>query len=217
MRKTALITGGASGIGAASARRLSRDGYRVCVVDRQESDADLEITRDVRDPAAAEEAVKACERVDALVCCAGVGAGEWDEILATNLTAAHRFIAAASPGFKAQGSGRVVLVSSTQALRARRGLQAYAASKAGLLGLMRAAARDLGPHGVTVNAVAPGLVETAMTAAVPDEIKARLKDETCLGRIARPEDVASVIAFLCSDDARHVTGEVIRVDGGQLA
>lgn len=210
MTPTALVTGGASGIGAATVERFRARGYDVRVVDRAAG-------HDVRDPKTARDAVAACPRLDALVCCAGIGEGTWDDILAVNLTGAHHFIDAAAPRFREQRSGRVVLVSSTQALRARPRLQAYAASKAGLIGLVRGAARDLGPHGVTVNAVAPGLIDTPMTAAIPDDIKQRLRDETCLGRTGTPGDVAAVILFLCSEDARHVTGEVIRVDGGQLA
>jgi 3-oxoacyl-[acyl-carrier protein] reductase len=110
-----------------------------------------------------------------------------------------------------------VTIASTVAIRARRHLANYVAAKAGVVGLTRAVARDLGRYNVNANAVAPGLVETALAAKIPESVRARLLEETALGRFATPEDVASVVAFLCGEEARHITGEVIRVDGGQLA
>ena len=220
----AIVTGGASGIGKATARALKRAGYRVCVVDLDRS---AHICGDVRDPVMARAAVNWLDgHVGALVNCAGTAhAGtipkltleEWNEVVSVDLTAAFNFTREVAPAMIRRRQGRIVNISSTLALRARRGVAAYAAAKAGLIGLTRAAARDLGPHGITVNAVAPSLVETSLTRSVPAHIKKQLKKETALGRLAKPEDVADVIAFLCSDGARHVTGEIIRVDGEQLA
>lgn len=225
--KGAIVTGGASGIGAAIARCLERDGYLVCSVDVQ---GDAEVKGDVRQAETARKAVQWLTSrgagVKALVNCAGISLGgplprlaqeDWDATIGVDLTAAYVFIREAAPAMASAGGGRIVNVSSTLAIRARRGTAAYAAAKAGLLGLTRASARDLGRDGINVNAVAPGLVETRLTKGIPEETKQKLRDETCLGRIAEPGDVAEVVAFLCAPGSRHVTGEVIRVDGGQLS
>ncbi|MBI4564570.1 MAG: SDR family oxidoreductase [Planctomycetes bacterium] len=225
MKPVALITGGASGIGLATARRLASD-YDVTVVDRRPAPETACIEADVRDAERAEKIVQGLSRLDVLVTCAGLardgsvetlGPKEWKDVLDVNLIGTVNYLRAAATRMKWQHSGKIVAVSSTTALRARRHLAAYAASKAALMGLVRAAARDLGPFNINVNAVAPGLVETPMGALVPEEIRRRLLEETPLGRFARPEDVAAVIAFLCHEDARHITGEIVRVDGGQLA
>jgi NAD(P)-dependent dehydrogenase (short-subunit alcohol dehydrogenase family) len=119
--------------------------------------------------------------------------------------------------FRGQQHGKIVNIASINGMRGKAGLSNYSASKAGIIGLTRTLARELGPRGINVNCVAPGLVRTEMTAKLPKEILERAVAETALGRIAEPEDVARVVVFLCSDRARHVTGEVIRVDGGQCA
>lgn len=227
---TVLITGGAGGIGLAAARRFADAGWSCALVDRTFGDDAAGLGKcfeaDVRDRARADRIVSSIGRVDALVTCAGISRdatidrmddAAWKDVIDVDLTGTFNYLAACAPGFKSRRSGKAVLVASTQAIRARRGLSNYAAAKAGVVGLARAAARDLGRHGVNVNAVAPGLVETALTRDVPSDIKERLREETCLGRLATPADVAGVIFFLCGEEARHVTGEVVRVDGGQLA
>lgn len=226
-RRGAIVTGGASGIGRAAARRLSRDGFTVCTVDLC---APAAVRGDVRNESTARAAVADLRRrrapLTALVNCAGMAHGGsipkletavWNAVLSVDLTGPFVFTRVAAEEMIRRGGGRIVNIASTLALRARRGTAAYAAAKAGLIGLTRAAARDLGRHGITVNAVAPGLVLTRLARSIPAPVKQRLLEETALGRFARPEDVAGVIAFLCGPDARHITGEVIRVDGGQLA
>ncbi len=234
--RVVLVTGGASGIGLACVRRFLADGWRVTVADLRPT-PDLKAIDDVaflkadvrslpRANAVVRKVVRTHGRLDALVLCAGISrAGllekarieDWQAVLDVDLTGVFVYLRAAAPVFEGQKSGKVVAVSSTLSLRARHGLTAYIAAKAGVNGLVRAAARDLGRFGVNVNAVCPGLVNTPLTEPMPAAIKDRLRDETALGRIAEPEDIAGVIRFLCSEDARHVTGEVIRVDGGQLA
>jgi 3-oxoacyl-[acyl-carrier protein] reductase len=168
--------------------------------------------------------VHALGRLDILVCNAGItrdavvwkmSEEAWDQVLDVNLKGCFTFCRAAAPVFRAQRSGRIVTISSINGLRGKVGQANYAASKAGMVALTKTLARELGPSGVTVNCVAPGLVATEMMASLPTEVLDRALKESALGRIAQPEDVAQVVAFLCSDRARHVTGEVIKVDGGQ--
>ena len=139
---------------------------------------------------------------------------EWGEVIATNLIGAANCLAVVAPLFRGQHFGKVVNVSSHQASRPGFGVTSYAASKAGLEGLTRAAAVELGPSNVNVNAVAPGFVRTERLQQLPPEVIERAKSSTVLGRLAEPSDVAHVVAFLCSDEARHITGQVIVVDGG---
>ena len=233
-----LVTGGGSGIGLATARLLAGRGERVYVLDRRPEpahdlalasggsvfEADVSLLHDV--DRVIDTVVNRDGRIDHVVCAAGVSLDgalwkqpeeEFDRTISVDLKGCWTLLRAASPVMRQAGSGAFVCVASTLALRARFGVSAYAAAKAGLGGLVRGAARDLGPSGVRVNAVAPGLVDTPLTAGLPAEVRARALADTPLGRIGQPDDVASVIAFLLSDAARHVTGEMIRVDGGQLA
>ena len=141
---------------------------------------------------------------------------EWTEVLRTNLDSAFWLLRAAVPAMRARERGAVVFLSSINGERGKVGQANYAASKAGLIGLARTAARELGPSNIRVNVVAPGLVRTAMSAHLPAEALERALGEAVLGRLAEPDDVARAVLFLCSDLARHVTGQVLRVDGGQL-
>ena len=138
----------------------------------------------------------------------------WREVLDTNVTGAFNCTRAVAPYYRAQRFGRIVNIASHQALRPGFGVSNYATSKAALIGLTRSCAVELGASNVTVNAVAPGFVRTEMLARLPREVLERAEKSAVLGRVADPEDVARVVAFLCSDDARHVTGQVILVDGG---
>jgi len=139
----------------------------------------------------------------------------WRDVVDTNLTGAFHMIKAVAPVFRAQHYGKIVNVASIMAMKPGFGVANYAASKAGLIGLTTAAAVELGPANVNVNAVAPGFVKTELTQHLWDELAARARGQNPLGRLAEPDDVAQVIVFLCSDAARHITGEIIRVDGGQ--
>src|SRR5689334_10738288 len=138
----------------------------------------------------------------------------WEEVLDTNVTGAFNCIRAVSGYMRAQRYGKIVNIASHQAFRPGFGIANYAASKAALIGLTKAAAVDLGPSSINVNAVAPGFVKTDLLSKLPREVLERAEHESVLGRVAEPEDVARVIAFLCSEAARHITGQVIIVDGG---
>jgi 3-oxoacyl-[acyl-carrier protein] reductase len=138
----------------------------------------------------------------------------WHEVLETNVTGAFHCIRAVAPTFRQQRYGKIVSVSAHQADRPGFGVSNYAASKAGLLGLTRAAAVELGPSNVNVNAVAPGFVRTERMMMLPKEVVERAQKSSILGRVAEPDDVAHVVSFLCSEKARHITGQTITVDGG---
>jgi 3-oxoacyl-[acyl-carrier protein] reductase len=138
----------------------------------------------------------------------------WQEVLDTNVTGAFNCIRAVAPVFRGQHYGKIVSVSAHQAERPGFGVANYAASKAALLGLTRAAAVELGPANVNVNAVAPGFIRTERMSMLPSEVIERAQKSSVLGRVAEPDDVAHVISFLCSESARHITGQTIVVDGG---
>lgn len=142
---------------------------------------------------------------------------QWKSVLETNLTGAFHMIRAVAPHFRRQHDGKIVNVSSVHGIRSEFGLANYSASKAGLLGLTRSAALELGPSNVNVNAVAPGYIRTTrLTSGVPAEILDTARERAVLGRLGDPQDVANVVMFLCSEYARHITGAVIPVDGGHL-
>jgi 3-oxoacyl-[acyl-carrier protein] reductase len=138
----------------------------------------------------------------------------WSEVLATNVTGAFNCIRAVAPIMRGQHWGKIVNISAHQADRPGFGVANYAASKAALLGLTRAAAVELGPSNVNVNAVSPGFIRTERMQMLPKEVIERAQKSAVLGRVAEPEDVAHVVAFLCSEEARHITGQTIVVDGG---
>jgi 3-oxoacyl-[acyl-carrier protein] reductase len=138
----------------------------------------------------------------------------WQDVLDTNVTGAFNCIRAVAPTFRGQHYGKIVSVSAHQAERPGFGVANYAASKAALLGLTRAAAVELGPANVNVNAVAPGFIRTERMAMLPSEVVERARKSSVLGRVAEPDDVARVVSFLCSESARHITGQTIVVDGG---
>lgn len=185
---------------------------------------------DVRDPRAVERFVRHAREsfgaLHILVNNAGIGRDralwrmtdeQWREVIETNLTGAFHMIRAVTPLFRAQQYGKIVNVSSIHGIRSEFGLANYSASKAGLLGLTRSAAVELGPSNINVNAVAPGYIRTTrLTEAVPAEVLDRAREKSVLGRLGDPQDVAHVVVFLCSEMARHITGVVIPVDGGHL-
>lgn len=227
--RVAVVTGGASGIGAQTAARLVADGAEVLRID-QKGDADLLL--DVTSDSASKEILDAVKsrfgKLDIIVTCAGISKflpledtsdHVWDNNLAVNLTAVFRLVRDAAPLLKESQAGRVVTIGSVMSEFAGSGLAAYTASKHGLLGLSRALATELGGHGITVNCVQPGAIETPMTApAFNDmpEYKTFWSEKAPLGRLGQPQDIADVIAFLVSDDARFMSGHGIYVDGAAM-
>jgi 3-oxoacyl-[acyl-carrier protein] reductase len=227
--RSVLVTGGNRGIGLATARTLLAQGHRVAVTTRSgDIPADLFAVKcDVTDAAQVDDAFREVEAahgpVEVLVANAGVADDalllrtseeSFQGMVDVNLTAALRTAKRASRSMLRARWGRLLFVSSVVGLSGGAGQSSYAASKAGLVGLARSLARELGPRGITSNVVAPGLVDTDMTARLSDGRRAEVVATTPLGRTATPQEVAAVLAFLASDDAAYVTGAVVPVDGG---
>ena len=238
--RVAVVTGGASGIGAATALALAREGCDVAIADREPAKREIltliegagrrahRIVADVRDPALAErsiaDVVAKLGRLDILVYAAGITNDavswkmtpeQWDDVIGVNLTGCFHWNRAVARVLRERGWGRIVNIASINGLRGKVGQANYAASKGGMIALSKSLAKELGRSGVTVNVVAPGMVKTAMVAALPDRFLEAAADESAVGRIAEPDDCASAVAWLCSERARHVTGHVLKVDGGQ--
>jgi acetoacetyl-CoA reductase/3-oxoacyl-[acyl-carrier protein] reductase len=221
------VTGAARGIGESIADALAAAGAIVHAFDIEAPGSARSDYRrvDISDPAAVEATVAALPGVPTLLVnnagithdrtIAKMSDAEWSSVLSVNLTGAFHLIRAIAPRMAAQGFGRIVNVASINGLRGKFGQANYAASKAGMIGLTKTAAREFGRAGVTVNAVAPGLVMTAMARGLPAEVVAQAGREAALATLADPGDVAQAVLFLLSDGARAVTGEILRVDAGQ--
>ena len=232
MQKTALVTGSSRGIGAAAVRRLAADGWDVTVHYNESESTALAlagqlhtraIRADVTDPHQVTALFEAAGPVDLLVCNAGVAeyglftdATEeiWRHVLAVNTDGVYRCCRAAIPHMVRQKAGNIILVSSVWGVYGASCEAAYSASKAALIGLTKALAKELGPSGITVNCVAPGVIDTDMNGNLAPETLTELADETPLCRLGTPEDVAEAVRFLCSDAAGFITGQVLSVDGG---
>lgn len=240
--KVGLVTGGASGIGAAVALDLASHGADIAIVDVQLGDAAKEIlagierngvralalTADVADRGRAGEVVAEVREqlggLHILVTSAGINrdsmiwkmtAEDWRSVIDVDLSGTFYYCQAVAPIFREQRFGKIVTISSINGLRGKVGQVNYSAAKAGVIGLTKALAKELARSNVNVNAIAPGLVLTPMTATMPDQARDAAIAEIPLGRPGSPEDVAALVTFLCSERARHITGEVIKMDGGQ--
>lgn len=241
MRRSALVTGASRGIGRAVAAALAREGWPVCVNYLERRDAAeglvselrsqgraaMAFQADVADRGAVEAMVRATSEtlgpVELLVNNAGISQyglfqdvddAAWDRVLAVNLTGPRNAIRAVLPHMLSEKRGCIVNISSMWGLRGASCEAAYAAAKAGLIGLTRSLALELAPSGIRVNCVAPGCIETDMVRALGEETRRMLVEETPLGRLGRPEDIAQAVAFLASERAGFITGQVLTADGG---
>jgi len=240
--RVALVTGASQGIGRACALRLARSGAAVVVAARNQEKLDAvveEITSaggksasflmDVAEEDQIKNAFKSAlaqfGKIDILVNNAGITRdqlimrmkrADWDSVLNTNLTSAYLCIQQVIGSMLKQRWGRIINVTSIFGQTGQAGQANYAASKAGLIGLTMAIAREIGSRNITCNAVAPGFIETAMTSAISDDLKQNALKMIPLGRIGTPEDVANAVAFLASEESSYITGDVLNVNGGML-
>ena len=241
--KTALVTGGSRGIGRAIAETLARRGATVVIADRQlelaqataaelaalSSQTVAALYVDVADPASVkallDQALAKLSRLDILVNNAGVTRdtllvrmeeADWDLVLNINLKGAYHCSKVAVRQMMKQRYGRIVNIASVSGIAGQAGQTNYSASKAGLIGFTKALAREVGPRGITVNAVAPGFVPTALTNDLPAELKEATLKGIPLGRWGTPQEIANAVAFLASDEASYITGHVLSVDGGMV-
>lgn len=240
--KVALVTGAGRGIGAAIARTLAQEGCDICLLDRERDGAIEALADEIRtlgrealtvqcDVCDFEQAGDSVRRVvdelgalHVLVCNAGITRDAviwkmteeaWDDVMDVNLKGCFTLVRAAAPVMREQKWGRIVAISSINGLRGKFGQANYTASKAGLIGLIKTLARELGAFGVTANVVAPGMVMTEMALGLPERLLDAALSDAALGRLAEPKDIADAVTFLCSERARSITGEVLRVDSGQ--
>ena len=219
--KVAAVSGGAGGIGTEIVRQLAAAGARVFSLDIGRSD----IPCDVRDEDSVRSALAATGGVDIVVHAAGVardavawklGVDDWNFVHEVNLRGAFLLAKHAIPMMRERGGGRIVFIGSINGSRGKRGTSAYSSSKAGLIGLARTISREVGRFGILVNVVEPGWVRTPLTESLPTELREAAMAETVTGELVEPCDVAAVVTFLCGPGARRMTGQVVRVDSGQL-
>jgi 3-oxoacyl-[acyl-carrier protein] reductase len=240
--KVALVTGGSLGIGTAVSLDLAKNGADVALTYRKHGDEAKTIVEqiikmgrrgkdykvDISDFAAAQGLVKNVlddfGRLDILINNAGMNwdgvvwkmtEEQWDAVINVDLKGTFNFIRAVAPHFKEQKSGKIINMTSINGLRGKFGQANYAAAKAGVIGLTKTVAKEMGKYSVNVNAVAPGMIVTDIYKNLPDEFKQKAAEETVFNRLGQPEDIAHLVTFLASEKARHITGEVIKVDGGQ--
>ncbi len=237
MTKTVLVTGASRGIGAAVAYEFGQAGYRVIVnckssfeeakslVEKMHSDGiDAEfIGADVAEFSAVSEMIEKIGNIDVLVNNAGISlvslitdttSEDWRKVIAADLDSVYNCTHAALPQMIKQKSGVIINISSMWGVTGASCEVAYSAAKSGVIGFTKALAKEVGPSGIRVNCVAPGVIDTAMNAELTDADKRALIEETPLGRIGTPQDIAKTVLFLASDDASFITGQVITVDGG---
>jgi 3-oxoacyl-[acyl-carrier protein] reductase len=240
--KVAIVTGGTRGIGRAIVLDLAANGADVALNYRKSADLAQELAGTIREMGRSALVVQAdvssfddaqtmvqkvldeFGRVDILVNNAGMNwdgvvwkmsEEQWDRVIDVDLKGTFNYTRAVTPVFRQQGSGKIVNITSINGLRGKFGQTNYSAAKAGVIGFTKACARELGRYSVNVNAVAPGLIETEMVKEAPEKVREMALAEIVLGRLGLPEEVAYVVTFLCTEKARHITGQVIQVDGGQ--
>jgi 3-oxoacyl-[acyl-carrier protein] reductase len=240
--KVAIVTGGTRGIGRAIALDLATNGADVALNYRKSADLAAELAETIReigrrtlviqaDVSSFDDAQVMVQavldefgRLDILVNNAGMNwdgvvwkmtEEQWDRVIEVDLKGTFNYTRAVTPTFREQGGGKIVNITSINGLRGKFGQTNYSAAKAGVIGFTKACARELGRASVNVNAVAPGLIETEMVREAPEKVREMALAEIVLGRLGLPDEVAYVVTFLCTEKARHITGQVIQVDGGQ--
>jgi 3-oxoacyl-[acyl-carrier protein] reductase len=240
--KVAIVTGGTRGIGRAIVLDLAANGADVALNYRKSADLAQELAGTIRGMGRHAQVVQAdvssfadaqtmvqkvldeFGRLDILVNNAGMNwdgvvwkmtEEQWDRVIDVDLKGTFNYTRAVTPTFRDQGFGKIVNITSINGLRGKFGQTNYSAAKAGVIGFTKACARELGRYSVNVNAVAPGLIETEMVKEAPEQVREMALAEIVLGRLGLPEEVAYVVTFLCTEKARHITGQVIQVDGGQ--
>jgi 3-oxoacyl-[acyl-carrier protein] reductase len=240
--KTAIVTGGTRGIGRAIVLDLAAQGADIALNYRKSDDLAQELAETIRGMGRSALVVQAdvssfndaqamvqmvlddFGRVDILINNAGMNwdgvvwkmsEEQWDRVIEVDLKGTFNYTRAIAPIFREQGSGKIVNITSINGLRGKFGQTNYSAAKAGVIGFTKACARDLGRYNINVNSVAPGLIETEMVKEAPEKVREMALAEIVLGRLGLPEEVAYVVTFLCTEKGRHITGQVIQVDGGQ--
>ena len=240
--KVALITGGSMGIGTAISLELAKNGANVALTYRSHESEALAIAGEIESmgrkakayridvsefdavQTLVEAVIEEFGRLDILINNAGMNwdgvvwkmtEEQWDKVIDVDLKGTFNFIRAVAPLFREQKSGKIINITSINGLRGKFGQSNYSAAKAGTIGLTKTVAREMGKYNVNVNSVAPGMILTDMFKDLPEEFKQKAADETVFNRLGYPEDVAHVVTFLASEKSRHITGEVIKVDGGQ--
>lgn len=241
-KPTALVTAGSRGLGAEIVRALAKGGHDVAFTYIEDKTAASSLVKEVElsgrsalaiqaDAAdfplahkVTDQVLKAFGRLDVLVCSAGfarkglvweLSEADWDDVMNVCLKGAFNYIHAVAPHLIHQKSGKIVCIGSINGLRGRKNTASYNAAKAGLVGLVKAAALEMGEFNINVNLVAPGFIETPSQKNTPDSMRELVLSECAIKRLGKPEDIAPVVAFLASEAARHVTGQVIKVDAGQ--
>jgi len=240
--KVALITGGSMGIGTAISLNLAQNGANVALTYRRHEQEAMDIVEKIKGMGCKSTAYKVdvsefeavqnlvnevtqeFGQVDILINNAGMNwdgvvwkmtEEQWDKVIDVDLKGTFNFIRACAPQFREQKSGKIINITSINGLRGKFGQSNYSAAKAGTIGLTKTVAREMGKYNVNVNSVAPGMILTDMFKNLPEEFKQKAADETVFNRLGDPDDVAHIVSFLASDKSRHITGEVIKVDGGQ--
>lgn len=229
MTRTALVTGGNRGIGKAIAEKLIAEGYQVAITSRDGSgpDAALKVKADLTDPQSLDQALLDIEQdlgpIQILVANAGITNDQlllrmtdedFESVIQTNLTGTFRLIKRTVKGMLKSKFGRIVMIGSVVGSIGSPGQVNYSASKAGLVGIARSVTQELGGKNITANVVAPGFINTDMTASLPEETQSNYKSKIPAGRFAEPEEVAATVNFLISDEASYISGAIIPVDGG---
>jgi len=214
-RRRALVTGAARGIGAATAARLAADGFQVLTLDlRDGCDMTLDVAHDPFPPLEIDVCVANAGVTTTIAPAHRMSAEQWQRDIDVNLTGAFRTVQACLGGMRERGYGRIIVVSSVAAVGGLPGQVAYAASKAGQLGMVRTLASENASRGITVNAILPGLVATEQVLAMPDEVRERAQSALPTGRAVQPAEIAAAIAFLAGEQAAQINGQAITIDGG---